>query len=193
MIIVSNHLIDGCPTHSSSCSDPKKSSQWNSSPPPARILPFASFLIIIPLVPVQKTTWHTSSLFFSSLFSPPPSCASNTAQSPWRDLVSHHRLDFISRNLVFSPRLDFFLFRDFCLRATGDTRKGEGSGTAEFRDTSVFREIIQGHHQLRELWGHRTRGERTPLGVGGTDTRWLGVFAVARFTTRHISLESHAD
>ena len=85
--------------------------------------------------------------------------------------MSHHRLDFISRNLVFSPRLDFFLFRDFCLRATGDTRKGEGSGTAEFRDTSVFREIIQGHHHLRELWGHRTRGERTPLEVGGTDTR----------------------
>ena len=90
--------------------------------------------------------------------------------------MSHHRLDFISRNLVFSPRADGLLFfsRDFCLRATGDTRKGEGSGTAEFRDTSVFREIIQGHHQLRELWGHRstpTRGERTPLGVGGTDTR----------------------
>ena len=105
MIIVSNHLIVGWPTHSSYCSGPKKSSQWNSSPPPlARILPFASFLIIIPLdnhlylfrtpldIPSPPPP-PTPPSFPPPSFSPSP-CASNTAQSPWRDLVSHHLQKF---------------------------------------------------------------------------------------------------
>ena len=63
-------------------------------------------------------------------------CSTNT-QSLWRDLMSHHLMDFISRNLVFSPAGLLFISR-FLYSLPGrqvTPGKGEGSETAEFRDT----------------------------------------------------------
>ena len=81
-------------------------------------------------LPVHETTWHTSDISAC-----PPPCSTNT-QSLWRDLVSHHHGFYLQKFSIFTSWAPFY-FKIF-VRLPGrqvTPGRGEGSETAEFRDT----------------------------------------------------------